>query len=46
VLSVDCISCHRQDDIHFETSGVQCERCHMPDSWRHVIGQAANRKPS
>ena len=27
-----------------QTSGVQCERCHMPESWRHLSGEAAAKK--
>jgi hypothetical protein len=44
-LATECLSCHRADDIHFETNGPQCERCHMPDNWRHVINQEGNKKP-
>ena len=43
-LPVDCNNCHHQDDIHFETNGTQCERCHLPDNWRHVINQENSKK--
>ena len=41
---IDCKSCHRQDDIHFDTNGPLCENCHLPDNWRHVINQESNNK--
>jgi hypothetical protein len=43
-LSIECISCHRRDDIHLETRGVQCEKCHAPDNWRNVINQEPEMK--
>ncbi len=39
-LAADCYSCHRQDDIHFDTKGRQCERCHVPQNWRKTVGDA------
>lgn len=44
VLPLDCIGCHKHDDIHFETSGTKCERCHMPDNWRRIINQEGNKR--
>lgn len=45
ILENECVSCHRHDDIHFETNGAKCERCHLPDNWRHLINQETNKKP-
>jgi hypothetical protein len=45
VLAVECVSCHRRDDIHFDTKGPNCERCHVPDNWRRVINQEGGKKP-
>jgi len=42
-LALDCKSCHEHDDIHFDTKGPLCERCHLPDYWRHVINQEKNK---
>jgi hypothetical protein len=44
-LPSECLTCHRHDDIHFGTSGPNCERCHVPDNWRHVINQKAVKPP-
>jgi len=45
VLPLECVSCHRRDDIHFDTNGSQCERCHLPDNWRHVIKKEFRKTP-
>ncbi len=39
-LAVECYSCHREDDIHFDTNGQKCERCHVPQNWRKTVGDA------
>ena len=28
-----CISCHKEDDIHKNTLGENCQQCHTPNSW-------------
>lgn len=28
-----CISCHREDDVHKEAVGTECEQCHNPNDW-------------
>ena len=30
----DCISCHREDDLHRGGLGPQCDDCHNPASWQ------------
>ena len=42
VLASECFSCHKRDDIHFETKGPKCERCHTPENWRKIINQERN----
>jgi hypothetical protein len=32
----DCLSCHRQSDVHEGRFGRRCEQCHVPESWRQV----------
>jgi hypothetical protein len=32
----DCFSCHRKDDIHKESLGRRCDRCHTAESWKEV----------
>ncbi len=36
-LAADCMSCHRNEDIHSGTYGQQCAKCHTPDNWRRII---------
>ncbi len=31
-----CIDCHRQDDAHQGTLGVECGTCHTPEGWAAV----------
>lgn len=38
-LPVACYGCHQHDDIHFQTNGVQCETCHIPENWRKTINR-------
>ena len=28
-----CIDCHREDDIHKQTLGENCQQCHNPNDW-------------
>ena len=36
-LSVECLSCHLDDDVHHGQEGKQCERCHQPSGWGDEI---------
>ncbi len=31
----DCVSCHREDDIHGGALGADCGECHNPNGWVH-----------
>lgn len=31
---LDCVSCHRKDDVHKEGLGVKCVNCHSEKSWK------------
>lgn len=35
-----CVNCHRSEDVHFNTYGSLCERCHVPADWRRIVGPA------
>ena len=35
-MGKECYTCHKKDDIHFETYGLDCQRCHVADNWRKV----------
>ena len=37
-----CNACHKKDDIHFASFGVDCERCHVGDDWRKVVKKAGD----
>jgi hypothetical protein len=30
----DCVSCHRQDDVHGGSLGQRCDTCHSPNGWK------------
>ena len=46
-LATDCASCHlKKDDVHLGSYGSQCERCHVPDSWRKIIKSVGPRANS
>ena len=32
--SIECNSCHKQDDDHEGKLGVDCQRCHNPNGWK------------
>ncbi len=36
-LAVECISCHKVDDVHHGQEGEQCERCHQASGWGDSI---------
>ncbi len=36
-LSVECVSCHRTDDVHNGQEGKQCQRCHQASGWDEGI---------
>jgi hypothetical protein len=38
-LASNCFGCHRREDAHLGSLGTQCERCHVPDTWRRVINR-------
>lgn len=31
-----CYTCHKDQDVHFATWGVDCARCHVADDWRRI----------
>jgi hypothetical protein len=31
--SLDCVDCHRSDDIHEQRLGIKCDTCHNPNGW-------------
>jgi hypothetical protein len=33
-LATDCVSCHRDDDVHRGRNGDGCDRCHSEQSWQ------------
>ena len=33
-LETSCASCHRDDDVHRNTLGASCERCHDARAWK------------
>lgn len=35
-LSSDCLSCHRQDDRHKGSLGMECTACHVESSWKET----------
>jgi class III cytochrome C family protein len=37
ILSSECLSCHKDDDVHTGTYGPLCQRCHVAENWRKVI---------
>lgn len=33
-LALDCLSCHRGDDVHEGRNGADCEQCHGTSAWK------------
>ncbi len=33
-LKLDCISCHKKDDVHKEKLGKRCDSCHNEKGWK------------
>lgn len=33
-LSIDCVACHKKDDVHKDRLGKRCESCHDMKSWK------------
>lgn len=33
-LAMDCLSCHRSDDVHDGRNGSECESCHTTSAWK------------
>jgi hypothetical protein len=31
---VDCLKCHKKDDVHKERLGQKCSPCHNPNGWQ------------
>ena len=31
---LECIDCHKKDDVHKGSLGVACAKCHSPNGWR------------
>jgi hypothetical protein len=42
-LPSECISCHRNEDVHFTTKGLDCQRCHVATGWRDVTDRPLSR---
>ncbi len=36
-LPTQCFSCHQQDDVHQQSQGKDCQRCHNESSWQKNI---------
>ena len=32
--AIECIDCHRRDDVHKGGLGKECAKCHSPNGWR------------
>lgn len=32
-ISTQCVACHREDDVHHGSYGLQCDRCHVNESF-------------
>jgi hypothetical protein len=32
-----CITCHKDDDVHFGSYDQRCDQCHVTENWRKVI---------
>lgn len=30
----DCYGCHKKDDVHDGQEGRECQKCHVPESWK------------
>lgn len=37
-----CIACHKNDDVHFDSFGKQCDDCHVADNWRRIVKRAGS----
>jgi hypothetical protein len=36
VTKAACIACHKDQDVHFATYGLDCASCHVGDDWRKI----------
>jgi hypothetical protein len=36
-LGTDCVSCHRDDDVHRERYGERCDSCHRTSGWEKMV---------
>jgi len=36
-LGLDCISCHKKEDVHKDKLGKRCESCHNEKDWKDVV---------
>lgn len=36
-LKLDCVACHRGDDVHREKQGKKCQECHNEKGWQHKV---------
>lgn len=36
-LGLDCISCHKKEDVHKDKLGKRCESCHNEKDWKDVL---------
>jgi Cytochrome c7 and related cytochrome c len=33
-VGLDCVDCHKKDDVHKGSLGKECAKCHSPNGWR------------
>ena len=36
-MSTECVSCHRNDDTHLGTNGIECQNCHTAVDWTQSL---------
>lgn len=36
-LSMECVSCHKKNDVHKGQLGTQCQKCHNETDWRQKV---------
>lgn len=44
-LPLDCLSCHKKDDVHKDKLGKRCESCHTEKEWKTKIDHGRTRFP-
>ncbi len=36
-----CYACHKKEDVHFASFGLDCESCHVTTDWRKIVRRDA-----